>query len=89
MELITLPPLWNAYTAIICYEIVQHWPDRLVVWQHAAVSHSNTTLHFFSTSSDHMPSPPHQIALNIGKNIKHGLYDGSPANQGTAALSPA
>ena len=64
-------------------DAVERWPNLPAAWQHATLSHSHTTPPSFSTSSDHVPLPPHQIAFKLSKNIGHGPYDGSPANQGT------
>ena len=55
--------------------------------------HGNTWLSATATphhpppqlQADHTPSPPHWIAFKLSKNIEHGPYDGSPANQGAAA----
>ena len=54
-------------------------------WQRGSARLSATATPSSSTSSDHAPSPPHRIAFKLGKNIEHGPYDGSPANQGAAA----
>ena len=60
------------------------WP---VAWQRACHSHShhNTTTTPPPPSSGRAPLTTAPIAFKVSKNIEHGSYDQSPANQGAAA----
>ena len=60
--------------------------DRPVAWQRAGHSHSHHhTTTPLSPSSDHAPPLTAPIAFKVSKNIEHGSYDQSPANQSAAA----
>ncbi|KAH9983725.1 hypothetical protein BJV77DRAFT_966630 [Russula vinacea] len=83
------PPMWQhawkcAQQRLRARSPMQ-WSGGMATHDSQPQPHHTTLL---PTSSDHVPSPPHQIALKLGQNIEHGLYDGSPVNQGAATPDP-